>query len=127
MVTILPAIRFRLTAFPAKNVSSSAQTVSTSVARDGPRHLHWSRFSFRFPKWVSVRSELNSLSTLRWSARITPILASMVGPRAASIKACIASCHSGAVLGLGEHRDVVTGVVERDELGGAGQIEEAAK
>jgi hypothetical protein len=31
------------------------------------------------------------------------------------------------VLALGEHRDVVAGVLERDELGGAGQIEEAAK
>jgi hypothetical protein len=32
---------------------------------------HWSLFNFRFPQCVSLRSGLNTRSTLRLSARIT--------------------------------------------------------
>jgi hypothetical protein len=56
----------------------------------------WSLLSFRFPQWESLRSGLNTRSTRRFSAFMTPIRASIVGPlRDTSIKTAIAACHSG--------------------------------
>jgi hypothetical protein len=42
---------------------------------------HWSLLSFRFPQFVSLRSELNTRSTFRFSARSTPTRAYISGPR----------------------------------------------
>ena len=40
---------------------------------------HWSLLSFRFPQCLSLRSELNTRSTWRFNARMTPIRANIVG------------------------------------------------
>jgi hypothetical protein len=41
---------------------------------------HRSRASFRFPQCGSLREELNTRSTWRFNARMTPIRANIVGP-----------------------------------------------
>jgi hypothetical protein len=60
---------------------------------------HTSRFNLQRPQCGSLRSGLNSRTMFRFKARITPILANMVGPPtvATRINASIAVCHSGAV------------------------------
>jgi hypothetical protein len=58
---------------------------------------HWSRLSVRFPQCFSLRDGLNTRSTFLFKALMTPMRASIVGPpRATSISASIAVCHSSA-------------------------------
>jgi hypothetical protein len=59
---------------------------------------HSSLLSFRFPQCVLLRSGLNSRTTCRFSARMTPIRANIVGLRfsAARINISIAICHRSA-------------------------------
>jgi hypothetical protein len=57
---------------------------------------------------------------------MTPIRANIVGPPrfATSIKARIASCHCGALCSaFGKLGDVIAGVLDRDELAPAGQLD----
>jgi hypothetical protein len=58
----------------------------------------WSRFNFRRPQCVSLRSGLNTRSTFRLRACITPMRANIVGPPSVttSNSASIAACHSSA-------------------------------
>jgi hypothetical protein len=67
---------------------------------------------------------LNTRSTWRFNARMTPIRANIVGPPdvATRIKASIAACHSAASCSaFGKFRDVGAGVLEGDELAPAWQ------
>src|SRR5882724_7994772 len=61
-----------------------------------PNGCHWSLFSFRFPQCVSLRDGLNTRSTFRFSARIIPMRAIMVGPLSSTTRsrASTAACHS---------------------------------
>ena len=52
---------------------------------------HWSRFGFRVPHCVSLRDGLNTRSTCRLSARITPMRA-IAGRRIGSSRDC---CQAG--------------------------------
>jgi hypothetical protein len=57
---------------------------------------HSSRFSFRLPQCLSLRTGSNSRTTPRWSALRTPMRASMSQPppvSAARIKCSTATCH----------------------------------
>lgn len=60
--------------------------------------VYRSRANFRRAQCGSFGDELNCLSTSRFNARITPILANIVGPplSATSNSASIAACHFSA-------------------------------
>jgi hypothetical protein len=57
---------------------------------------HRSLASFRFPQWASFLSGLNTRSTWRFKALMTPIRANTIGPPsvATTINASMAACHS---------------------------------
>jgi len=61
---------------------------------------------------------LNTRSTRRFIARMTPIRANIVGPPdvATRIKASMAACHCGLMLGFRKLDDVIAGILEGDEL-----------
>ena len=84
---------------------------------------HSSLFSFRFPQCGSFRVESNVRSTFRFKALTTSMRANIVGPPdvATRISASIAACHSWASCSALKLRDVVAGVLERDELAAARQ------
>jgi hypothetical protein len=80
---------------------------------------HRSLANFRRPQCVSFRDGLNSRSTWRFNARITPIRANIVG--AAALSDQQKRFHRGLPFGgivfrLGELSDVERGVAQGDEL-----------
>jgi hypothetical protein len=79
--------------------------------------------AFRFPQWGSLRDGLNTRSTRRFSARMMPMRASIVGPFFGDQDQAF---HGRLplrrlMLGLGQLGDVVAGILERDKLAPAGK------
>src|SRR6266850_1080026 len=77
--------------------SRSQKSPRPECPLEPPFHFS-SLLSFRFPQCVSLRSGLNTLSTWRFNALMTPMRAIMVGPLSSTTRsrASTAACHSSS-------------------------------
>jgi hypothetical protein len=82
--------------FVHKNFEMAGIANTVSGVDIDPNGRHWSLLSLRRPQCVSLRSGLNTRSTFRFNACMTPMRANIAGPScsATNNSACIASCHS---------------------------------
>src|SRR5882757_8862789 len=107
---------------------SLAAFVLTSQGFDFAGEVLDSR-SFRLPQWVSLRSELNTRSTCRFNALMTPMRAIIVGPLSSTTKsrASTAACHSSSSCSPLGSFCVFGGVFQGNDLATVGQRDRVVK